>query len=147
MSLSQDKGLLKVKDGHVILTDYCGDYTKANIHFVVLKYEGDEEMAKKTFKRICRRYDLGETWFLRGKSDANSDLFYIISASLRPFPWSRYRKMLFYDGIDSQFKDLCLKRKCGFIDLSEIDGIIFKLRVSKRSNLLLRQALSALIPK
>ena len=138
-------GLVTV-DEDVIRTDYARDVIKKNMHFVVLRYVGDLQQARRTFKRICYRYELGETWFMQGSKVAND--FYILSASFTPFPWSRYRKILFDKGIDEEFKKECLERKCGYINKREIRSRVYIVTPKRsRSDPTLRQALSALLFK
>jgi len=112
-----------------------------HMHFVVLKYDGGMEAAKKTFKRICYSHDLGETWFLTNTED-NS----LVSVSFKLFSWGKYKKMLFDKNINRPYRVKCVADRKGHIRIDIIWDRICILRDSSGTeDLAVQSSLSALL--
>jgi predicted choloylglycine hydrolase len=111
-------------------------------HFAILRYEsGDMIDAKKVFNKLNYKFDFKETWFLLVDG-------MIFSISFCLYTWSRYKSMIYARGISKNFREGCVKNRCGSLVMKPDDEfkILYKFN-QERSNQELKNSIQDILTK
>jgi len=111
-------------------------------HFAILRYESDDMIsAKKVFNKLNCKFNFKETWFVSVDG-------MIFSISFCLYTWSKYKSMIYAKGISKNFREGCLKDRCGCLVLKP--GCKFKVLYKfnqERSNQELKNSIQDILTR